>query len=133
MLLFSRASNDNQYTLSCTVSCSGVLDTSWINDNTSVSALANGSSKLWKCTDQLLLVELVFSDSGGNINLWQVDVSSCSHPQFIAKWHAHEFEAWCTCLNKWQHEIVFTGGDDSKCCIWDLREGYQKPLNTISS
>nr|CAH8846640.1 unnamed protein product [Trichobilharzia regenti] len=152
LLLFSRASNDNQYTLSCTVSCSGVLDTSWINDNTSVSALANGSSKLWKCTDQLLLVELVdfhvspdhillsvdscsnrlvFSDSGGNINLWQVDVSSCSHPQFIAKWHAHEFEAWCTCLNKWQHEIVFTGGDDSKCCIWDLREGYQKPLNTI--
>ncbi|CAH8846855.1 unnamed protein product [Trichobilharzia szidati] len=142
LLLFSRLPTDNQYTLSCTVSCSGVLDTSWINDNIAVSALANGSSKLWNCTDQSLLVELVdfpvspdhillsvdscsnrfvFSDSGGNISLWQ----------FIAKWHAHEFEAWCACLNKWQSEIVFTGGDDSKCCLWDLREGCQKPMNTI--
>ncbi|KAH8877718.1 Diphthine methyltransferase [Schistosoma japonicum] len=27
--------------------------------------------------------------------------------------------------------MVFTGGDDSKCCVWDLRDGCKKPLNTI--
>ncbi|CAH8513495.1 unnamed protein product [Heterobilharzia americana] len=150
VLLFSRVSND-QYNLSCIVPCPGVLDTSWISESVSIGALANGSTKLWNCTDHSSIIELidfqvsdhillsvdacsdrfVFSDSGGNISLWKIDVSSSSHPQAIAKWCGHEFEAWCACLSKWHNDLVFTGSDDSKCCVWDLRQGCKKPLTTI--
>ncbi|VDP24123.1 unnamed protein product [Schistosoma margrebowiei] len=152
LLLFSRVSTDYQYVLSSNISCSGVLDISWLNGNVAIGALANGSTKLWNCTvdgpslneltdfpvsDHILLSvdtssdRFVFSDSGGNISVWKIDTSSCSNPQSINKWHGHEFEAWCACLNKWNSEIVFTGSDDSKCCVWDLREGCKKPLNII--
>ncbi|CAH8538759.1 Diphthine methyltransferase [Schistosoma haematobium] len=152
LLLFSRVSTDYQYVLSSNISCSGVLDISWLNGNVAIGALANGSTKLWNCTidgpslnelidfpvsDHILLSvdtssdRFVFSDSGGNISVWKIDASSCSNPQSINKWPGHEFEAWCACLNKWNSEIVFTGSDDSKCCVWDLREGCKKPLNII--
>ncbi|CAH8494599.1 unnamed protein product [Schistosoma turkestanicum] len=129
-----------------------IINTSWLNDTIAIGALANGSAKLWNCTiDSPFIIELlnlpisncillsvdscsdrfVLSDSGGNISVWKIDTSSCSHPQLIDKWSGHEFEAWCACLNKWNNEIVFTGSDDSKCCVWDLREGCKKPLNII--
>ncbi|KAK4472037.1 hypothetical protein MN116_005412 [Schistosoma mekongi] len=152
LLLFNRALIGPQYVLSCKLSCPGVLDTSWLNDTVPIGALANGSSNLWDCTtDNQSMIELVnfkvsdhillsvdtcfdrcvFSDSGGNISVWQINTSSCSNPQLTLQWCGHEFEAWCACLNKLHNEIVFTGGDDSKCCIWDLRDGCKKPLNTI--
>ena len=49
-----------------------------------------------------------------------------SGPKCLVSWKAHQFEAWITALGHQSH-LVFTGGDDSRLCVWDTRTGCKKP------
>ena len=63
------------------------------------------------------------SDSLGRITTVEVGESG---PRCLDSWKAHQFEAWITALGHQSH-LVFSGGDDSKLCVWDTRTGYKKP------
>lgn len=45
----------------------------------------------------------------------------------IAK--AHEFEAWTVAFDRNSDQILFSGGDDSCLCMWDLRSSCEKPAS----
>ncbi|GJJ09473.1 hypothetical protein Clacol_003696 [Clathrus columnatus] len=43
-------------------------------------------------------------------------------------WIGHEFEPWVTAWNRWDRDVLYTGGDDCKLKAWDYRLGYQTPI-----
>ena len=66
------------------------------------------------------------SDSLGQVGV----VELCpSGPKVTRLWKAHGYEAWITCFGRHGQEdhTVFSGGDDCKLCVWDLRLGTASP------
>eukprot|EP01086_Lenisia_limosa_P011577 TRINITY_DN3777_c0_g1_i1.p1 TRINITY_DN3777_c0_g1~~TRINITY_DN3777_c0_g1_i1.p1 ORF type:complete len:183 (-),score=23.35 TRINITY_DN3777_c0_g1_i1:79-603(-) len=47
----------------------------------------------------------------------------------VANWKYHEFEAWATAFNDWNINSIYSGGDDCKFCIWDLRCPLIRPMS----
>uniref|UniRef100_A0A1I8PQF6 methylated diphthine methylhydrolase n=2 Tax=Stomoxys calcitrans TaxID=35570 RepID=A0A1I8PQF6_STOCA len=71
--------------------------------------------------------QLLTSDSKGNISLaaW----SSERNLEMIRSWHAHEFEAWICAFDKWDKNLVYTGGDDTFLHVYDLRSETRSMVN----
>lgn len=59
---------------------------------------------------------LLASDSKGKISLLDMETS-----EITKQWKAHGFEAWTCAFNRFDDNIVFSGGDDSVLNVWDLR------------
>ena len=45
----------------------------------------------------------------------------------LNEWKAHDFEAWITCYDPNNPEILYSGGDDCKFKVWDERVGFAFP------
>ncbi|XP_012152025.1 diphthine methyltransferase isoform X2 [Megachile rotundata] len=74
------------------------------------------------CTDSNESIsKIVVSDSKGCISLFQINGSKLSK---INSWPAHEFEAWITCFDYWDTNVIYTGGDDCKFQRFDTRIGF---------
>jgi len=45
-------------------------------------------------------------------------------------WPAHDYEAWIVAWNHWDSNVLFSGGDDCRFKIWDIRSGLSQPTFT---
>ena len=52
-----------------------------------------------------------------------------SGPNVTKQWTAHNFEAWIVALGV-DPSLVFSGGDDCRLCVWDIRTDCSKPSLT---
>lgn len=135
---------DDTFELSQVVPCPGVLDITWITDVLALTAFADGTACIWKydqssltkqtnlnVSDHVLLAcdsiqeKLAFSDSNGCITLWNLTNSTFSNAK-LCSWKAHDYEAWCVCFDLWNNELIYSGGDDSRCYLWDSRQGFDR-------
>ncbi|EDV27709.1 uncharacterized protein TRIADDRAFT_20606 [Trichoplax adhaerens] len=62
---------------------------------------------------------LAVSDSTGKLNIFQA--GSGSSLTADRRWLAHDYEAWIIAFDRWNDNIVYSGGDDCKLKGWDLR------------
>ncbi|XP_062929875.1 diphthine methyltransferase [Mobula hypostoma] len=81
----------------------------------------------WSTGRQHEPVKIISSDSKGCLSL--VSVDSC-RLDVVSQWKAHDFEAWIAAFNYWNTDVVYSGGDDSKLKVWDMRMGTNRPLFT---
>ncbi|XP_053388811.1 diphthine methyltransferase-like [Mercenaria mercenaria] len=70
---------------------------------------------------------IVSSDSKGCLHVHQL-CDSCLKE--LVSWKAHDFEAWISAFDQWNTDIVYSGGDDCKLKVWDLRVGTHCPTLT---
>ncbi|KAF6024764.1 DPH7 [Bugula neritina] len=123
-----------------TIECAAVLDQKW-NEKSDVPTLTvalesgfisiytidNDKEPLlvWKEDVQiatnglalsvdLLALRTLVSDSLGKISL-------LDNGTVTENWKAHDFEAWITAFDKWDETRIWSGGDDTKLKVWDLR------------
>ncbi|XP_050085834.1 diphthine methyltransferase [Anopheles aquasalis] len=61
---------------------------------------------------------LLATDSSGSVNLFDYDDRSLER---IHRWKAHDFEAWTAAFSRHNSNIIYTGGDDSMLCAYDVR------------
>ncbi|KAL0279641.1 UNVERIFIED_CONTAM: hypothetical protein PYX00_001148 [Menopon gallinae] len=60
------------------------------------------------------------SDSKGNVILLKFTNGNL---QILNEWNAHTLEAWITCFHSFNPQIIYSGGDDAKLNVWDMRSG----------
>lgn len=127
-----------------TVETSAVLDQKWkVNDEKPILGIANsiGEIQIYTLTDSKLNLKtvinlnteiddllalsmdwgddkIVTSDSKGNISILKFNNSDLVIEQ---SWLAHEFEAWICCFDKWNKNVIYSGGDDSFLNVYDIR------------
>ena len=65
-------------------------------------------------------LNLVTSDSSGMITTWKYD-SEGTALEIIQTSKQHDFEAWICTYDTWDPNLIYSGGDDCKLKIWDLR------------
>lgn len=61
---------------------------------------------------------LLASDSRGMVSLLTIGESNLVKER---SWKAHSFEAWTCAFDKWNPNVVYTGGDDTFFHIYDIR------------
>lgn len=61
---------------------------------------------------------LLASDSRGSVSLVSLTPSKLIKTR---NWKAHSFEAWTCAFDKWDANVVYTGGDDTFMHIFDIR------------
>lgn len=61
---------------------------------------------------------LLASDSRGSVSLLSLTPNKLVK---LRDWKAHSFEAWTCAFDKWNGNIVYTGGDDTFMHIFDVR------------
>lgn len=61
---------------------------------------------------------IITSDSKGGLTLLKLDQSNLNQ---IHNWNAHSFEAWSTIFDKWNENVVYSGGDDTFLNAFDTR------------
>lgn len=61
---------------------------------------------------------LIASDSRGMVSLLTVTQNKIVKER---TWKAHSFEAWTCAFDKWNPNIVYTGGDDTFMHVYDIR------------
>ena len=69
--------------------------------------------------------KIAVSDSNGNIS--SLDVST-EGSRLVRTWKAHDYEAWVTSFDRHSDQLVYSGGDDSCFCLWDLRDNSSHVL-----
>ncbi|KAI0257145.1 WD-40 repeat-containing protein [Lactifluus subvellereus] len=71
---------------------------------------------------------LVVSLSDGNLVLLEPDQTG----QFaiMNAWAAHSHEPWCVAWNYWDANVIYSGGDDLRLKVWDIRQGFEQPIIT---
>lgn len=62
--------------------------------------------------------KLIASDSKGNASILQPVSSGL---EIVSQWNAHSFEAWTCCFDKFNTNVVYTGGDDTVINAYDIR------------
>lgn len=61
---------------------------------------------------------LIASDSRGMVSLLTVTQTNIVKQR---TWKAHSFEAWTCAFDKWNPNVVYTGGDDTFMHVYDIR------------
>lgn len=82
------------------------LDWSWSNGNEQAANI--------NCR------RILASDSKGDISIINYNPND-GHLEKEHSWVAHSFEAWICAFDKWNENVVYTGGDDSFMHAYDLR------------
>ncbi|OON14907.1 WD domain, G-beta repeat protein, partial [Opisthorchis viverrini] len=103
--------------------CPGVLDLSWVDNNTVLSAHADGTLGVW-LLDGLAMRPCFYEvhPGYGNVHLWELTQGIASTPVKIRAFCAHQFEAWCSSVDSLQDHVFYSGGDDGLCHMWDTRQ-----------
>ncbi|XP_075217689.1 diphthine methyltransferase [Lycorma delicatula] len=63
-------------------------------------------------------ISLAVSDSKGCISIFLLNDNSL---ELQYHWKAHEFEAWIVSYNYSNTNVIYTGGDDCRLCVYDTR------------
>lgn len=63
-------------------------------------------------------IKIATSDSKGRVSVFLLDGTDL---HLLHNWTAHSFEAWIVNFNPFNSHICYTGGDDCKLRIYDLR------------
>ncbi|VDB84488.1 unnamed protein product [Peniophora sp. CBMAI 1063] len=72
------------------------------------------------------MASLIVSLSNGKLALLRPDpVNGLSVEE---AWHAHDYEPWAAAWECWDHNLVYSGGDDLKLKLWDIRAGCDQPV-----
>lgn len=71
------------------------------------------------CTTGNCHSSIIASDSQGGINLMDIGNDGI---QVITRWRAHNFEAWTCTFDKWNPNVIYSGGDDTTVNVYDVRE-----------
>ncbi|THH16897.1 hypothetical protein EW146_g3829 [Bondarzewia mesenterica] len=71
---------------------------------------------------------LVVSLSNGCLALLQPDNESGL--SLTDTWAAHDYEPWIAAWDYWDTNIIYSGGDDLKMKMWDVRQGFHQPAVT---
>ena len=66
------------------------------------------------------------SDSSGHISI--LSFEDGQEMCIIDKRKNHDFEAWICAFDVWNSNVVYSGGDDSKLFLTDLREDSKKRI-----
>jgi len=62
--------------------------------------------------------KITVSDSNGCITCLSV---TGNETEIVNSWKGHGFEAWVTSFDRHSDQLIYSGGDDCKFCLWDLR------------
>ncbi|KAG5722506.1 WD repeat-containing protein 85 [Termitomyces sp. T112] len=73
------------------------------------------------------LGSLVVSLSNGSLCLLSSSETGLS---LVNSWHAHDFEPWVAAWNYWNTNVIYSGGDDLKLRVWDIRQGFSQSILT---
>lgn len=65
--------------------------------------------------------KLIVSDSKGGLHLLTSIGEHSTQLKRIHKWSAHDFEAWTCAFDRYNENLVFSGGDDTLIKIYDIR------------
>ncbi|KAH9513181.1 Diphthine methyltransferase [Bulinus truncatus] len=58
------------------------------------------------------------SDSLGYVTVFNVNKEISQ----VSAWKAHDYEAWITAFDNFNPNVVYSGGDDAKLKVWDIRD-----------
>ena len=72
------------------------------------------------------LFRIATSDSSGHISI--LSFEDGQEMRIIDKRKNHDFEAWICAFDVWNSNVVYSGGDDSKLFLTDLREDSKKRI-----
>lgn len=61
---------------------------------------------------------VIVSDSVGRLSLLDLE----SEQSVTNQWKSHNFEAWTCHFDRFNRNVVYSGGDDSSFTAWDLRD-----------
>ena len=62
--------------------------------------------------------KLAVSDSNGSITCMSVNNQGSV---IVDSWKGHGYEAWVSSFDRHSDQLIYSGGDDSMFCLWDLR------------
>ncbi|XP_022202496.2 diphthine methyltransferase [Nilaparvata lugens] len=65
---------------------------------------------------------LAVSDSKGYVSILTLNTTEF---YVTSQWNAHSFEAWIVAFDFINDSVVYSGGDDSKMCVFDVRSPEQ--------
>ncbi|KAH9049337.1 WD-40 repeat-containing protein [Lactarius hengduanensis] len=74
---------------------------------------------------------LVVSLSDGKLTLLEPDQTG--QLSITSAWAAHAHEPWCVAWNYWDTNVIYSGGDDLRLKVWDIRQGFDQPIITNKS
>jgi len=84
--------------------------------------------------------KITVSDSKGCITCLCV---TGTETRIIDSWKGHGFEAWVSSFDRHSDQLIYSGGDDSRFCLWDLRslpnpiyantKGHQMGITSIET
>ncbi|KAI9444813.1 WD40-repeat-containing domain protein [Lactarius indigo] len=69
---------------------------------------------------------LVVSLSDGKLTLLEPD--QIGQLSIANAWDAHSYEPWCVAWNYWDTNVIYSGGDDLRLKVWDIRQGFDQPI-----
>jgi len=100
--------------------CSKISSTPCTEEGNLALSLDWNTGKYKTCTPMVCV-----SDSGGCISL--IDVKEDCVTQ---QWKAHDYEAWISAYDYWNTNLVYSGGDDCRFKVWDIRLPPDSPVCT---
>uniref|UniRef100_A0A1B6GR75 methylated diphthine methylhydrolase n=1 Tax=Cuerna arida TaxID=1464854 RepID=A0A1B6GR75_9HEMI len=92
-------------------------------------------------SQELLALSLDWSAAGGDVKIAVSDSQGCisvlrlddSGFHIEHNWSAHQFESWTVHFDAFNPHICYTGGDDCKLRVYDLKSCLDTPCTTNSS
>ena len=68
-------------------------------------------------------LEIAVSSSKGAVSIFSISESKIENTWYSGK--CHEYEAWITAFDAWNHNVIFSGGDDGLLKIHDRRSEFR--------
>uniref|UniRef100_A0A1Q3FFM3 methylated diphthine methylhydrolase n=1 Tax=Culex tarsalis TaxID=7177 RepID=A0A1Q3FFM3_CULTA len=147
ILLFSYDPKCDSLALSQTIETAAILDQKWNPKTSNLAVAAGGELQLYATCgigqqmlshvesleippederEQLALAldwssdgsRAAVSDSRGGVSIVSIEQSGMRH---LHRWKAHSFEAWTCAFDRADQNVLYTGGDDSLLCTFDIR------------
>lgn len=64
-------------------------------------------------------------DSKGHVSLLELGEASLD---VLSRWPSHEYEGWTCAFDKWNPNVIYSGGDEMALAVHDIRSPGQKVL-----
>lgn len=88
------------------------------------------TSVCWNNQFQKTSFGLASSYANGSIAFWQLASDSLSNINTVTK--AHDAEVWVVSHNQWQPNLAYSGADDCRFKLWDVRRGSASIMTNSS-
>lgn len=143
--LFHLNRDTNELTNRQQIETEAILDQKWKNESTLLAATSLGNIHIYEFNEdnELRKTREISINTGGKSSLaLSLDVQHGSSNVIVSdslgrlslldlenehsvtyQWKSHNFEAWTCAFDRFNKNIVYSGGDDSFFNAWDLRNG----------